>query len=281
MKRAKTYKNSNAIIIAAAILLFSVSTAWAALSLVKPDDATDVSISMVKDEIPAILPQSSKSHAPEPPSAFLYATGFLGMLVTFVRRRYDMIKRLMDVTGAGLGLVILSPLFLLVAALVKLTSKGPIFYKQTRVGKNGVNFEIYKFRTMKTDAEKGTGAVWARANDSRLTPVGGFLRKAHLDEIPQFINVLKGEMSLIGPRPERPVFVEQFSQQICDYEKRLNVKPGITGLAQVFHRYDQSIDDVKKKIKYDILYIKRMCLWTDIRIAFRTVRVMMTGEGAC
>ncbi|MDE1921614.1 MAG: sugar transferase [Candidatus Omnitrophica bacterium] len=249
--------------------------------MVKPQDTTQVSISDDGANIPLNLPQNSKSHAPEPPTMILYAGGLLGMLVAFVRRSYAAIKRIMDVAGAGFGMIVFSPIFLLVAFLVKLTSKGPVFYKQTRVGRNGVNFEIYKFRTMKTDAETKSGPVWARANDSRLTPIGGFLRKAHLDEIPQFINVLKGEMSLIGPRPERPVFVEQFRQQICDYEKRLYVKPGITGLAQVYHRYDQTIEDVKKKIKYDVLYIKRMCLWTDLLIAFRTVRVILTGEGAC
>jgi lipopolysaccharide/colanic/teichoic acid biosynthesis glycosyltransferase len=169
---------------------------------------------------------------------------------------------------------------LLATVLIKLTSKGPVLYKQTRVGKDGELFEIYKFRTMKVDAEKYSGPVWAQENDPRLIPVGKFLRKTHIDEIPQFINVLKGEMSFIGPRPERPMFVDKFKTQICDYEKRLQIKPGITGLAQVFHRYDETIVDVKKKIKYDLLYIRRMCLWTDIRIVFRTFRVVLTGEGS-
>jgi len=113
-----------------------------------------------------------------------------------------------------------------------------------------------------------------------VTLIGKFLRKAHIDEIPQFINVIRGEMSIIGPRPERPAFVEKFKEEIPEYEKRLQVKPGITGLAQVWHRYDETLEDVKKKIKYDLLYIKKICLWTDIRILFRTVRVVITGEGA-
>lgn len=133
---------------------------------------------------------------------------------------------------------------------------------------------------MRVDAEKETGPVWAEHNDPRLIPIGRFLRKAHIDEIPQFINILKGEMSLIGPRPERPVFVQKFKEEITDYEKRLAVKPGLTGLAQVWHTYDATIEDVRKKIKYDLLYIKKLCLWTDVRILFRTVRVVFTGEGA-
>jgi len=133
---------------------------------------------------------------------------------------------------------------------------------------------------MHVDAEKKSGPVWAKADDPRLIPAGKFLRKTHMDEIPQFYNVLKGEMSFIGPRPERPEFVEKFKKEITDYEKRLNVKPGITGLAQVWHRYDETIRDVRKKIKYDVLYIKRLCLWTDLRILFRTFRVVVTGEGA-
>ena len=191
-----------------------------------------------------------------------------------------MVKRGIDILGSVIAIVLFSPLVLLVAILVKLTSRGPILYTQTRVGVNGDEFKIYKFRTMRTDAEKDSGPVWAKANDSRLTPIGNFLRKSHIDEIPQFVNVLRGEMSIIGPRPERPIFVEQLKKQIDGYEKRLMVKPGITGLAQVWHRYDETIEDVKKKIRYDLLYIKKMCLWTDVRIMFRTVRVVLTGEGA-
>ena len=133
---------------------------------------------------------------------------------------------------------------------------------------------------MKVDAEKYSGPVWAAKNDDRLIPGGNFLRKSKIDEIPQFINVLKGEMSIIGQRPERPFFVERLKKQIPDYEKRLNIKPGITGLAQVLHRADETIKDVRKKIKYDILYIKRMCLWTDVIILARTVRVVLTGIAA-
>lgn len=200
--------------------------------------------------------------------------------MSFLRRTYFLAKRAVDVTGAAIGLILLSPLLLITSILIKLTSKGPIFYSQVRVGKNGKHFEIYKFRTMKVDAEKGTGPVWASKNDNRLTPIGGILRKARIDEIPQFVNVLRGDMSLVGPRPERPMFVEQLKNQISGYEKRLDVKPGITGLAQVWHNYDETIEDVRKKIKYDVLYIRKACFWTDVRILLRTFKVVFTGAGA-
>ncbi len=232
------------------------------------------------NEFTAFSSATPKSHAPEPSTMALFGSGIVGMIVSLVRRAYATIKRIFDIVAAICGIALLSPLFLITAILIKLTSRGPIFFKQTRVGKDGKLFEIFKFRTMKVDAEKETGPVWAKANDNRLIPVGQFLRKAHIDEIPQFINILRGEMSLIGPRPERPVFVEKFRQEIPDYEKRLAVKPGITGLAQVWHRYDETIEDVKKKIKYDILYIKKLCLWTDVTIFLRTFRVVLTGEGA-
>jgi exopolysaccharide biosynthesis polyprenyl glycosylphosphotransferase len=210
----------------------------------------------------------------------LFGSGFVGMLMAFIRRTYRIIKRIFDAVAVIAGAIILSPLLLLTALLVKLTSKGPVLYSQVRVGKDGELFQIYKFRTMKVDAEKETGPVWAAANDLRLTPIGNFLRRTHIDELPQLINIFKGEMSLIGPRPERPVFVEKFIKEISGYEKRLYVKPGITGLAQVWHRYDETIADVKKKLKYDLLYVKKVCLWADVNIALRTVRVVLTGEGA-
>ena len=155
------------------------------------------------------------------------------MIISFLRRTYFLAKRAIDLIGAVIGLTILSPLLVLTSLLIKLTSNGPVMYSQVRVGKDGKHFNIYKFRTMKVDAEKHTGPVWASKNDNRLTPIGGILRKSRIDEIPQFVNVLKGEMSLVGPRPERPMFVEQLKTQICDYEKRLDVKPGITDLASL------------------------------------------------
>lgn len=266
-------------------LLFSVgiilvSNSWATISLIKPETAPQQISQGTISDIPENLPEVSRSRAPEPTTLALFGSGLLGMIISFVRATYSIAKRIFDMVASILAIIIFSPLFLLTGILIKLTSKGPVFYTQTRVGLGGKHFEIIKFRTMRVDAEKDSGPVWAKKIDSRITPIGNFLRKAHIDEIPQFVNVLKGEMSIIGPRPERPIFVQQFKKEITDYEKRLQIKPGITGLAQVWHNYDVTIQDVRKKIKYDILYIKNVCFWTDLRILFRTVRVVFTGEGA-
>lgn len=277
----KYMKNTLKTLILTAFLVlgFSLTTspAWSAIELVKPSDS---SVEISKVDIKVEAPAKSQSHAPEPGTLALFGGGVLSMLITFVRRTYLITKRVIDVAGSIIALILLSPVLLIVAILIKVTSKGPIFYSQVRVGKDGKSFDIYKFRSMRTDAETASGPVWAAKNDSRITPIGSFIRKSRIDEIPQFINVLKGDMSIIGPRPERPIFVEKLKKEIADYEKRLNVKPGITGLAQVWHHYDESIADVRKKIKYDILYIKNVCLWTDLRILWRTVRVVLTGAGA-
>ncbi len=194
--------------------------------------------------------------------------------------RLPLLKRSFDLIVSLICLVFLAPVMALVALGVKLTSKGEVLYSQERVGKEGKRFHIYKFRSMVQDAEKNSGPVWAGKTDARITPFGNFLRKSHLDELPQLFNVIKGEMSLVGPRPERPYFVNKFSEFIPDYSGRLNVKPGITGLAQVCHKYDETMDDVKKKIKYDLLYIKRHCLILDLKVMFWTIGVMFTGKGA-
>lgn len=217
---------------------------------------------------------------PEPSTIALISTGSIGLITQFARRHFREFKRAFDNIIAGIGIVMSAPVILFTAIAIKIVSPGPVFYKQERVGWGGKPFYIYKLRTMRMDAEKNTGAMWAQENDPRLIRFGKLIRKMHIDELPQLYNVLKGDMSIVGPRPERPVFVEKLSNDITDYKKRLNVKPGITGLAQVWHKYDETIADVRKKVKYDLLYIKEMCLMVDMRIMLRTVLVAAQGKGA-
>jgi len=196
-----------------------------------------------------------------------------------LRRRFILVKEAVDRILGLVGLLAFLPVLAICGILIKLTSPGPVFFVQRRVGKDGKIFGILKLRTMVTDAEVKTGPIWAQQNDPRITWIGRILRASHFDEVPQLVNVLKGEMSIVGPRPERPVFVEQFREKIPNYEERLRVKPGITGLAQVYHRYDETLRDVKRKLAYDLLYIERMCLMVDIAILFLTFR-RLTGKGA-
>ena len=189
------------------------------------------------------------------------------------------LKRAVDFIGALLGCVALSPLFTLIALAVKLDSKGPALYTQERIGRFGELFKIYKFRTMRVDAE-ATGPQWAAGKDDpRLTRLGGFLRRTHLDELPQIFNVLKGDMSLVGPRPERSCFVDELHRAIPSYDERLYIRPGMTGLAQVHYRYDTSLADVRRKLRFDLLYIRHMCLALDAKILVWTAFVVATGRG--
>jgi exopolysaccharide biosynthesis polyprenyl glycosylphosphotransferase len=190
------------------------------------------------------------------------------------------IKRLMDISVSLAVLVLGAPVWLLTALMVKWTSKGPAVFAQERVGRNGKHFIMYKFRSMREDAEKISGPKWATENDPRITPFGRFMRKTRLDEIPQFINVLKGEMSLVGPRPERQYFVDKLKKEIPWYVRRIKMKPGITGWAQVKHKYDETIEDVKQKVTYDLYYFENMSLLLDIKIIVRTIWVAFTGKGA-
>lgn len=190
---------------------------------------------------------------------------------------YQLLKRLLDVVLSTLGLVVLLPLFLILAALIRTDSPGPVFYKQVRIGLGGSKFRLVKFRTMVIDAEKRTGPVLASEDDPRITNVGRFLRKTRLDEFPQLINVLKGNMSLVGPRPERPYFVDQFNGEIPGYGHRLKVKPGITGLAQIMGKYDTHPED---KLRYDLYYIKNYSPLLDIQIILQTLRVILTPDAA-
>jgi exopolysaccharide biosynthesis polyprenyl glycosylphosphotransferase len=189
------------------------------------------------------------------------------------------LKRLMDII-LSLGLIIFSlPVTLISALIIKLESKGPVFYKQERMGLNGKLFKIYKFRSMVSDAEIKTGPVWSTKDDPRITRFGRFIRKVRIDEIPQTFNILKGDMSFVGPRPERPFFVEKLSHEIPLYKRRLKVRPGVTGWAQVKHKYDENIEDVKLKTRYDLFYIENMSLRMDFKIIFRTVFVVLFGKG--
>jgi exopolysaccharide biosynthesis polyprenyl glycosylphosphotransferase len=189
------------------------------------------------------------------------------------------VKRFMDIVIASTLLLCSLPISLLAAILIKLDSKGPVFYSQERVGLYGQRFMVHKFRTMRTDAEKN-GAQWATKNDPRITRVGHFLRKTRIDELPQLLCVLKGDMSMVGPRPERAVFIEQLREEIPFYMSRLKMKPGLTGWAQVRHHYDTSTEDVKIKLQYDLYYYENMSLLLDIQILFRTIYVVLTGKGA-
>ncbi|MCI0708299.1 MAG: sugar transferase [Ignavibacteriae bacterium] len=189
------------------------------------------------------------------------------------------LKRAFDIAVSLLILVLGFPLWILVALLIKLDTRGPVFYKQERVGRNSKSFFIYKFRSMTSDAEKQSGPVWAGKNDPRVTRVGRLIRKTHIDEMPQFINVLKGDMSVVGPRPERPFFVEKLTKELPLYKRRLKVRPGITGWAQVKLKYDESIEDVRVKVKYDLFYIENLSWRLDLKILFNTMYVMLRGKG--
>jgi lipopolysaccharide/colanic/teichoic acid biosynthesis glycosyltransferase len=189
-------------------------------------------------------------------------------------------KRVIDIAGAISLLIVLAPVMLITAVLVKLSSRGPVLFCQKRLTQNGKIFTMLKFRTMVSDAEKGTGAVWAADGDSRVTKLGVFMRRTRLDELPQLFNVLCGDMSLIGPRPERPEFAEMLSNQLPLFEKRLKVKAGLTGLAQTRIGYSASVRHYRRKVALDSIYIDNCCLFLDLRIALKTINVLITGMGA-
>ncbi len=207
------------------------------------------------------------------PSAFIYTQGFR---MTPFMRSY---KRIYDIIFSCIGLFLSAPLFPVLAVLIKLDSQGPVFFKQLRVGEMETEFFVYKFRTMAQDAEKNTGAVWAQKNDPRVTQIGQFMRKTRLDEIPQLYNVLRGDMSFIGPRPERMPFVERLKETIPFYSTRHLVKPGVTGWAQVCYPYGASDEDALEKLRYDLYYIKNYSVFLDFRIIIDTIRVVTSGFG--
>jgi lipopolysaccharide/colanic/teichoic acid biosynthesis glycosyltransferase len=213
------------------------------------------------------------------------------------RSRVEWANRLANIALAIAALIILSPVMLLVALLVRVTSPGPVLYTQQRVGVNrrrrptqalydrraadagGIVFTIYKFRTMTHDCEKSSGAVWATHNDPRVTAIGRFLRQYRLDELPQLFNVILGDMNIVGPRPERPTIFADLRNRIADYSVRQRARPGITGLAQVSNAYDANLDDVLRKVRYDLEYLERQSFLGDVRIMLRTVPVMLFRRG--
>ncbi|MBW6510316.1 MAG: TIGR03013 family PEP-CTERM/XrtA system glycosyltransferase [Desulfuromonadales bacterium] len=207
------------------------------------------------------------------PSSFIFNQRFR---MTPFMRSY---KRLFDVALSGIGLLITAPFFPFIALAIVLDSRGPVFYKQLRVGENEHEFFVYKFRTMSDGAENDSGAVWAQKNDPRVTRVGHFMRKTRIDEIPQLYNVFKGDMSFIGPRPERMTFVERLKESIPFYSTRHFVKPGVTGWAQVRYPYGASDEDALEKLRYDLYYIKNYSIALDFKIILDTIRVVTSGFG--
>ncbi|MDF1744971.1 MAG: sugar transferase [Gimesia sp.] len=237
--------------------------------------------------------------------------------VRCLSERTRLMKRILDIVVSSCMLILLSPLLLFLVVLVKMTSSGPAIFKQTRVGLNlrtktksdrrieqidlsqlgvesdrrvpgsdrrdetgyGMPFTLYKFRTMTVDAEKN-GAQFAVQGDPRVTGLGRFMRKTRLDELPQLWNVLKGEMTLVGPRPERPEFIEGLSEEIPNYINRLGLKPGLTGVAQIVNGYDNNIEGFRRKVSLDLMYLQNCCFWNDLKILFKTIRVILTGSGA-
>jgi sugar transferase (PEP-CTERM system associated) len=207
------------------------------------------------------------------PSWLIFSDGFRASRLTRI------VKRAVDVTLAAVGLVLAAPLMLLTTAAVRLDSPGPVLYRQQRMGEGGRLFTLFKFRSMRADAETGT-PIWATDQDDRVTKVGRFIRTTRLDELPQLWNVLRGDMSFVGPRPERPFFVEQLAAVIPFYMERHVVKPGITGWAQVKYRYGSSIEDATEKLRYDLYYIKHLSIFFDLTIVMDTVKVILSGKGA-
>lgn len=207
------------------------------------------------------------------PSALIFSTGFKRRAGTMA------LKRIVDLVASTIGLLVLAPFLCLVALLIKVDSPGPVFYRQMRVGLRGQPFMIWKFRSMHNEAERN-GPRWAEKNDPRVSRIGRILRKTRLDEVPQLYNVMRGEMSLVGPRPERPVFVEELRNVIPYYDIRHTVRPGLTGWAQTQFRYGATAEDAHAKLQYDLYYVKNMTFVLDARILIETVRVVLLGEGA-
>jgi len=208
------------------------------------------------------------------PSWLIFSDGFRASRVTRI------VKRMLDLSLSMIGFILAAPLMALTALAIRIDSAGPVLYSQERVGENGRIFTVFKFRSMRTDAERGGQPIWARDGDDRVTRVGRVIRATRLDELPQLWNVMRGDMSFVGPRPERSFFVEQLAREIPFYVQRHAVKPGLTGWAQVKYQYGSSIEDAMEKLRYDLYYIKHMSIFFDLTIVLDTVKVILFGKGA-
>lgn len=239
--------------------------------IIEACEGTEVGLKIIPDLYNVIIGQVKTNQ--------LYGFPLIEILPQLMQPWEWTVKRIADVVFSLILLILLLPLWVVTALAIKIDSRGPLFYNQKRVGMNGKVYTMFKFRSMVADAEKMTGPVWATWNDPRVTRFGRFMRRVRLDEIPQLINVIKGDMSWVGPRPERPHFVEKFKKEIPLYTRRLRIRPGITGWAQIKGVYDQNIEHVKQKLAYDLFYLENMSLRMDLKIIVSTVYIMIQFKG--
>jgi exopolysaccharide biosynthesis polyprenyl glycosylphosphotransferase len=241
------------------------------MELMRQCDSVDVGMKIMPDLYDIVSGQARISS--------LYGLPLMEVRPQLMKPWEEVAKRVLDFLFSLFVLIVGLPLWIIIPLLIKIDSSGPVMYRQTRVGRYGKHFKILKFRSMRVDAEKHSGPVWAGKNDPRVTRIGRLLRKVHFDELPQFVNVLIGDMSLVGPRPERPFFVDKITKEVPLYNHRHRVRPGITGWAQVKYKYDENMEDVRAKIKYDLFYIENLSWRMDLKIIFNTLYVMITGKG--
>jgi exopolysaccharide biosynthesis polyprenyl glycosylphosphotransferase len=241
------------------------------IQLISKCDQKNVGIKIVPDLYEVLSGQAKTSQ--------IYGLPLIDIMPELMPEWEKKLKRTFDIIISLLIIIFTFPICFIISIAIKIDSKGPVFFTQERCGQNGKTFTMIKFRSMVSDAEKISGPVWSQKDDPRITDIGRIIRRLRIDEIPQMLNVLKGEMSFVGPRPERPFFVEKLANEIPYYKRRLKVRPGITGWAQVKHKYDESLEDVKIKLKYDLFYIENMSLRMDFKIILRTIYVVLFGKG--